>query len=111
MFHTARLAKTLGIELELDKARGSDGCRAFRADAAETSCYQRHMRINWKEVCKFLSGAFFVNAGILFYFYLIDTPVPILGTDFVISPEVNGLRSIAHFAFFLITFCLGFIRK
>jgi hypothetical protein len=29
----------------------------------------------------------------------------------VISPEVNGLRSIAHFAFFLITFCLGFIRK
>ncbi|MGB6196719.1 MAG: hypothetical protein WBF49_10300 [Methyloceanibacter sp.] len=76
-----------------------------------SSCYQRHMRINWREVCKFLSGAFFVNAGILFYFYLIDTPVPILGTDFVISPEVNGLRSIAHFAFFLITFCLGFIRK
>jgi len=29
----------------------------------------------------------------------------------VISPEVNGLRSIAHFTFFLITFCLGFIRK
>ena len=69
------------------------------------------MWINWIEVCKFLSGAFFVNAGILFYFYLIDTPVPILGTDFVISPEVNGLRSIAHFAFFLITFYLGFIRN
>src|SRR6476646_370060 len=32
MFHTARLAKTLGIELELDKAR----CRAIRADAAES---------------------------------------------------------------------------
>ena len=112
MFHTARLAKTLGIERELDKARGSDGCRAIRADAAESLVVlSAHMRINWKEVCKFLSGAFFVNAGILFYFYLIDTPVPILGTDFVISPEVNGLRSIAHFAFFLITFCLGFIRK
>lgn len=69
------------------------------------------MRINWREVCKFLSGAFFVSAGILFYFYLIATPVPILGTDFVISPEVNGLRSIAHFALFLITFYLGFIRK
>ena len=96
----------------MDKARGSDGCGVLRADAAVSSVVlSAHMWINWIEVCKFLSGAFFVNAGILFYFYLIDTPVPILGTDFVISPEVNGLRSIAHFAFFLITFYLGFIRK
>jgi hypothetical protein len=70
-----------------------------------------HMRINWKEVFKFLSGAFFVSAGILFYLYLTNTPVPVLGTDFVVSPEVNGLRSIAHFAFFLVCFYLGFIRK
>ena len=69
------------------------------------------MRINWKEFFKVFSGAFFVNAGILFYLYLIDTPVPMLGTDFVISPEVNGLRLIAHFTFFLISFYLGFIRK
>ena len=69
------------------------------------------MRINWKEVCKFLSGAFFVNAGILFYLYLTNTPVPLLGTNFVFSPEMSGLRSIAHFAFFLVTFYLGFIRK
>jgi len=76
-----------------------------------SSCYQRNMRINWKEVCKFLAGAFFVNAGVLFYLYLTGTPVPLLGTDVVISPEVNGLRSIAHFGFFLICFFLGFIRK
>ena len=38
-----------------------------------SSCYQRHMRINWREVCKFLSGAFFVSAGVLFYLYLTDT--------------------------------------
>jgi hypothetical protein len=69
------------------------------------------MRINWREVCKFLSGAFFVSAGVLFYLYLTDTPVPLLGTDVVISPEVNGLRSIVHFAFFLITFDRGFVRK
>jgi hypothetical protein len=52
-----------------------------------------------------------VSAGIQFYFYLTGTPVPLLGTDFVITPEVNGLRSIAHFGFFLICFYLGFIRK
>jgi hypothetical protein len=69
------------------------------------------VRINWREVCKFLSGAFFVSAGILFYLYLTNTPVPLLGTSIVFSPEVSGLRSIAHFAFFLITFYLGFIRK
>lgn len=69
------------------------------------------MRINWREVCKFLSGAFSVSAGILFYLYLTNTPVPLLGTGVVISPEGNGLRSIAHFAFFLICFYLGFIRK
>jgi uncharacterized protein (DUF486 family) len=69
------------------------------------------MTINWKEVCKFLSGAFFVSAGILLYLYLTNTPVPRLGTEFVVSPELNGLRSIAHFAFFLICFYLGFIRR
>jgi hypothetical protein len=71
------------------------------------------MRINWREVCKFLAGAFFVTAGVLFYLYLYltNTPVPILGTAVVIPPEVNGLRSIAHFGFFLICFYLGFIRK
>jgi hypothetical protein len=26
--------------------------------------------ILWQDVCKFLAGAFFVNAGILFYLYL-----------------------------------------
>jgi hypothetical protein len=73
-FHTARLVKTPGIECELDKARGSDGYGVLRADAAVSSVVlSAHMWINWIEVCKFLSGAFFVNAGILFYFYLIDT--------------------------------------
>ena len=39
-----------------------------------------------------------------------DTPVPILRTHFVVSPALNGPRSIAHFAFFLTAFYLGFIR-
>jgi hypothetical protein len=65
------------------------------------------MRVNWKEVCKFLAGASFVDAGILFYLYLTNTSVPVLETHFVVDPQTNGLRSIAHFAFFLLAFMLA----
>ena len=57
------------------------------------------MRINWKEVCKFLSGAFFVSAGILFYLWLTNTPMPVWGTSWVVSPEAHGWRAIAHVVF------------
>jgi len=60
---------------------------------------------------KFLSGAFFVSAGIQFYLYLTGVSVPLLGTDFVQTPELSGVRSIPHFIFFLITFYFGFIKK
>jgi hypothetical protein len=69
------------------------------------------MRVNWTEVCKFLAGAAFVNAGVLFYLYLSDTSVPVLGTSYVIDPQTNGLRSVAHFVFFVIFFYLGFVRR
>ncbi len=69
------------------------------------------MTINWKEVCKFLSGAFFVNAGILFYLYITHTPVPLIGTHFIVQPEVNGIRSIIHAILFVVCFYFGFIRK
>ena len=32
---------------------------------------------------KFLAGAFFVSSGIMFYLYLADVSVPLLGTGFV----------------------------
>ena len=67
--------------------------------------------IPWQDVCKFLAGAFFVNAGILFYLYLARVSVPILGTGFIETPEVSGVRSIVHAVLFLIFFYLGFIRK
>ena len=71
---------------------------------------RRVMNINWKEVCKFLSGAFFVSAGVNAYFYVTHLAVPFLG--FTISPELLGLRSIIiHFVLFLICFYIGFIRN
>ena len=68
-------------------------------------------RIPWQDVCKFLAGAFFVNAGILFYLYLARVSVPLLGTNFIETPEISGLRSIVHAALFLTFFYLGFMRK
>jgi hypothetical protein len=60
---------------------------------------------------KFLTGAFFVSSGILFYFYLADVSVPLLGTGFVETPKISLGRSIVHFVFFLVCFYFGFIKK
>lgn len=68
-------------------------------------------KIPWQDVCKFLSGAFFVSAGVLFYLYAYRIPVPIFSTGFIESPELSGLRAVANSLFFLLCFYLGFIRK
>ena len=60
---------------------------------------------------KFLAGAFFVSSGILFYLYLADVSVPLLGTSFVETPQLSGGRSIVHFILFLLCFYFGFVRK
>jgi uncharacterized protein (DUF486 family) len=65
----------------------------------------------WQEVCKFLAGAFFVSAGVLFYLYVANVPVPLLGTGFVETPRLSGYRSIVHGALFVTFFYVGFIRK
>lgn len=68
-------------------------------------------KIPWREICKFLSGAFFVSAGVLFYLYLARVSVPLLGTTFTQSPEVSAARSVMHACFFALTFYVGFLRK
>ena len=55
--------------------------------------------------------SFFVNAGILFYLYRAGVSVPLLGTNFVETPEISGMRSFVHAVLFLTFFYLGFIRK
>src|SRR6516164_2713502 len=60
---------------------------------------------------KFLAGAFFVSSGILFYLYLADVSVPLLGTGFVETPNISGGRSIVHFILFLVCLYFGFVRK
>ena len=70
-----------------------------------------YLAVRCREVRKFLSGAFFVSSGILFYLYLDDVSVPLLGTSFVETPQISGGRSIVHFILFLLCFYFGFVRK
>jgi hypothetical protein len=65
----------------------------------------------YRDVRKFLAGAFFVSSGILFYLYLADVSVPLLGTDFVHTPRISAGRSVVHFILFLVCLYSGFIRK
>lgn len=69
------------------------------------------MRVSvpWKEVSKFLSGAFFVSAGVLFYLYAMDVSVPAGG--FLVPPQVHGMRAVVHSCLFFGTFWFGFIRR
>jgi len=60
---------------------------------------------------KFLAGAFLVSSGTLFYLYLADVSVPLLGTGFVETPAISGGRSMVHFVLFLLCSYFGFVRK
>jgi hypothetical protein len=62
-----------------------------------------------KEVCKFLSGAFFVSAGVNWWMYFNDMQASLFGM--ILTPKFLGIRGFIHFGLFLITFFFGFIKK
>lgn len=68
-------------------------------------------RGGWQDVWKFLSGSFFVSAGILYYLSAMKVSVPILGTRYIESPQVSGRRAVAHTALCAACLYFGFIRK
>jgi hypothetical protein len=65
----------------------------------------------YREFRKFLAGAFFVSSGVLFYLYLADVSVPLLGTDLVETPALSGTRSTVHFLLFLLCCYFGWVKK
>jgi len=65
----------------------------------------------YRDVRKFLAGAFFVSSGVLFYLWLADVPVPLLGTGFVETPRISAGRAVVHFVLFLLCLYSGFLRK
>jgi hypothetical protein len=84
---------------------------AIRIPSLRADCMDYGVTINWKEICKFLSGAFFVSTGVLFYLYLAGSPVPVVGAHLALTPTVNGVRAAVHAVFFVVFFYLGYIRK
>jgi hypothetical protein len=84
---------------------------AIRILPLRADCTDDSLTINWKEVGKFLSGAFFVSAGVLFYLYLAGSPVPVFGAHLAVTPTVNGVRAAVHAVLFAVFFYLGYIRQ
>lgn len=70
-----------------------------------------YLAYRFREYRKFLAGAFFVSWGTQVYLYFAKVSVPLLGTNFVFTPEINGARSIPHFIFFLLCLYFGFFSK
>jgi D-alanyl-lipoteichoic acid acyltransferase DltB (MBOAT superfamily) len=70
-----------------------------------------YLALRSREVRKFLAGAFFVSSGILAYQWLAGVSVPLLGTSFVATPAISGVRAIVHGILFLLCLYFGFITK
>ena len=70
-----------------------------------------YFAVRSRDFRKFLAGAFFVSSGMQFYFYLAGVSIPLLGTDFVQTPELSAVRGSVHFVLFVITFYSGFFRR
>jgi hypothetical protein len=74
-----------------------------------------YVAIRFREVRKFLAGAFFVSTGILWYLWITGVSIPVVmpyvGTIAVETPEISGQRAIVHFVLFLLCLYFGFIRK
>ena len=74
-----------------------------------------YVAIKFREVRKFLAGAFFVSSGILWYLWVTGTSLPIVlpyaGIISVEPPEISGQRAIVHFILFLLCFYFGFFGK
>lgn len=69
------------------------------------------LAVRYRELRKFLAGAFFVSAGMQFYFWQINLTVPLFGTNIAQTPEISLVRALIHFVLFLLCFYFGFIRK
>jgi hypothetical protein len=74
-----------------------------------------YLAIKYREVRKFLAGAFFVSSGVLSYLWMTGTPVPIVlpyaGIISVETPDISGQRAIIHFILFLLCLYFGFFSK
>lgn len=67
------------------------------------------IRVKWREVFKFLSGAALVGSITNFYLYVNDISIPVFG--YTISPGLLAVRSVVGFLFFSLFFYFGYLKK
>ena len=67
------------------------------------------MRINWRDVFKFLSGAAFVGAIANAMLFQQDLSMTFWG--FTISPQLFGLRAVISLVLFAVFFYFGYLKK
>ena len=67
------------------------------------------MRINWREVFKFFSGAAFV--GTIANAMLFQQNVSMSFWGFTISPQLFGLRAVLSLVLFAAFFYFGYLKK
>jgi len=74
-----------------------------------------YVALRFREVRKFLAGAFFVSSGTLWYLWLTGTSLPVvmprLGIHAVETPAISGQRAVVHFILFLLCLYFGFFSK
>jgi hypothetical protein len=74
-----------------------------------------YVAIRYREVRKFLAGAFFVRSGTCWYLWETSVSLPIVlpyvGTISVETPEISGQRAMVDFILFVLCFYFGFISK
>jgi hypothetical protein len=74
-----------------------------------------YVAIRFREVRKFLAGAFFMSSGTLAYLWATGTALPLVlpfaGAISVEPPAISGQRAIVHFVLFVLCFYFGSIRK
>ena len=72
-----------------------------------------YVAIRFREVRKFLAGAFFVSSGILWYLWVTGTSIPVVlpyvGTVSIETPDISGQRAIVHFILFSLCLYFGFV--
>jgi hypothetical protein len=80
-----------------------------------SACAAVYVAVKFREVRKFLAGAFFVSSGILWYFWMTGTSIPVVlpfaGTVAIDTPEISGQRALVHFSAFLLCLYFGFFSK
>jgi hypothetical protein len=68
------------------------------------------MRINWREVFKFLSGAAFAGAIANGYLFLYDISVPFPLFGFTISPRLFAVRAVVSVVLCVVFFHFGYLK-